>query len=234
MAKDSVRELPLRHPAVSVSTRVAVYVAEQMVDRVRASTDGEPTSGLDWLHLLQHFLAHPDEAEGADANTPWWSPAARETSTAEPNATDSGPTFHQPKFITRDELARRAQEPTKQQLEELYTALEIGYEKQWRRLVDNQFILDSAVWGGIVSGLAGAITAPLSLRDGHDSVGNVFAAIGLGLLLGAALGMGGVALFTWLGTLIDSGPGALVAMLLALTGLTVASIFSARAVAQEI
>ncbi len=229
MAKDSVREPPLRHPAVSVATRVAVYIAEQMVSRIQASSGGSPANGLDWLHLLQHFLAHPDEAEGADATHPWWLAPAQE-----PNATDSGPTFHVPRFVDQAELSRRAGEPTKQQLEALYTSLEIGSEKAWRGLVDRQFILDSGIWGAILNGLEGAIAMPFLLPANHRSTGDIFAAIGLGLVVGGALGFAGVALLTWLGTLLGSGTGAVVAMLIALAGTLVATPFTSKAVAAAV
>jgi len=237
MAKDSVRELPLRAQAVGVATRVAVYVAEQLVLRVQGAGSGDST-GLDWRHLLQHFLAHPLETEGADPAHPWWLAPARETSVTEPNATDSGPTAHVPQHVEASVLAQRAAEPNKRQLEQLYEGLELGLESDWRSTVNWQFTLDSAAWGGIVGGICGGIAAPASVpaepAGGHDA-GKVIAALALGLLAGSAIGYAGVGLTAGLGSLIGHGPGGVVGLLVGLPALgIVAPTFTGIAIGKQL
>ena len=84
LAKDSPRKAPLYQQAMNLAIRTATYIAEVMVRQVerrktaaarfeeestRQQGSGKPTNTLaeippvDWLHLLQHFLCHPDECE---------------------------------------------------------------------------------------------------------------------------------------------------------------------------
>ncbi len=141
MAKDSDRKQPLRQEAINLATCVVLYVAKIMVRQVETGyvpscrADNErQCSGeygaqntvdrmrVDWLHLLRHFLSHPDESEGPGMG--WWVDAL-----GNPQAKD----YHELKSITKAEVERRIREEKdkRTQLETKYNNLAKDAEAGW-------------------------------------------------------------------------------------------------------
>lgn len=64
LAKDAETSTPFRHDAVLLAKYASAAVARRMVQRL--AEDPDPTKGVDWLLLLQHYLPFPQ------AGTGWW------------------------------------------------------------------------------------------------------------------------------------------------------------------
>jgi hypothetical protein len=139
LAKDSPGKIPLYEPAMNLATRVATYIAEVMVRQVerrrmaaaRFATDaprlegsGKPTNTLaeiplvDWLHLLQHFLCHPDEAEER-----WYVEAMRDR---------KAPTHHVVKYLDPQTAAKRRKLDRRLDLMGLYFAYGRDVDDAWK------------------------------------------------------------------------------------------------------
>ena len=119
MSKDGEHKLPLPKEAVQLATRVGVYIAQRMMEKIdnslsagrsdinlKVSADAGSKNSyditrLDWLHLLRHFIAHPEESEKCASGKPWWEEAL---------ATDTSNTAHDPAAISIGEVNRRIQE----------------------------------------------------------------------------------------------------------------------------
>jgi hypothetical protein len=105
------------------------------IDKTVAAEHGaqvtKDTSRLDWLHLLRHFLCHPDEAEGASAESPWWQEAM---------SGETSDTSHHPIPIKRDEVQRRISEEKskRKDLEKMYNDLATRAETEWEALVSTE------------------------------------------------------------------------------------------------
>jgi hypothetical protein len=239
MAKDSPAKEPLRPEAVRVATRAAVYVGQKMGERVGAPSSDAGSAALDWLQLLQHFVAHPEEAEGSPTGEPWWQGIAND-----PTQDQTADVFHTAATVAADAAARRASEPNKPTLERLYTDLEALYERQWRSTVNTQFIIDSTIWAGIFGLMAGAVGGPAGAAstDGErtkrpeDWALATLGSIALAAVGGALL----TALLTFLGTLVGDGAtgsavlGIIGMFGIALAGGAVGSVFIGRAVGTPI
>jgi len=135
MNKDNARKKPLYPQAHNCAIRVSTYIAQTMVDQVSMSTvdaarlpgdaDGEPTNtvaqapSVDWLHLLQHFLCHPDECEKD------WHLAAMKDPKAE--------THHVPFWADADLVAKRMKLYKRDHLKVLYKTVGDAVESAWER-----------------------------------------------------------------------------------------------------
>jgi hypothetical protein len=201
MSKDSERKFPLREEAIKLATCTALYIARRMVEdernwipAARDTLDAPPSSVntvetkyLDWLHLLQHFLAHPTESEGAPGSpNPWWKDAM---------SNENAPDYHTLAFINQAELNRRLREELRPQLEARYNELAVTRQREWESLIGSGRAVDTGIILGAVAGaIAGAIIGAAA-----------------GGLLGAIIGavVGAVA-----GALVGAGIGALVGALL--------------------
>ena len=136
LAKDSVNKEPLRAQTVRLATVVACQVALTMASRVKAAVDNQKNNvppdvekaGVDWLHLLQHFLSHPSESEGPGHG--WWEKVlADEGAKISLDVPESS--FHL-KLISAEEVKRRlAEEPNlRKRLEKHYNGL--AYLAEWK------------------------------------------------------------------------------------------------------
>lgn len=191
MAKDSIRKHPLRQQAFNVAMAVGVYVAKVMVDPSRfrvpvsrsvpeetAEADGgsSNTAALadtDWLHLVQHFVCHPLEAEMADddSGVTWWNWLM--------NDPDPNKTGHQLKNVqNRGVIDRRLQENKKRELEQKYDQLAYDAEQEWQTAKGNAV----GAWVGVIA--AGAMAGALI----GAAVGGPAGAV-IGALVGAVAGV---------------------------------------------
>jgi hypothetical protein len=191
MAKDSIRKHPLRQQAFNIAKVVAVYVAKVMVDPSRfkvpvsrsvpestAAADGgsSNTAALadtDWLHLVQHFVCHPLEAEMADddSGVTWWSWVMKDP--------DPNKTGHQLKNVqNRGVTERRLLENKQKELEQKYDQLAYDAEDEWKNAKDNAV----GVWVGLIT--AGAIAGAIV----GAAVGGPAGAV-VGALIGAVAGI---------------------------------------------
>ena len=201
MSKDSIRKHPLRQQAFNVASTIGVYVGKRMVEGRRrrlpvarsvnlpaAEADGGASNTaalqtIDWLHLVQHFVCHPDEAESWQ-DKPWW-----EWLMENPDPANTGHTL---KFATEDEIAQRVKEEKKVELEKKYNDLAVDAEKEWHKAKAQAVgafvgMAVGAVAGAIAGGLLGAaIGGPAGAVLGAI-VGAVGGAI-IGGLLGALVG----------------------------------------------
>jgi hypothetical protein len=218
MAKDSERKEPLRPHSVRVATRAAVFVGEKMAERIAAApADGAPTEGLDWQHVLRHFIAHPSESEGASSGEPWWQSIALDDALV-----TTGDVFYTaPAPIAAAEMNRRAGEPNKKELEKLYTDLEKTFERAWRSKINWRFVGDATFWsfvfgllGGLIGGLVGCASTDRELTAG-DWAAATFGGMGIGIAGGTLLTFA----LTALGTL--AGDGATGSAVMAIIGIFV-------------
>jgi hypothetical protein len=186
MAKDSTRKEPLRAQAVNAASVAAQYVARTMIDVVypslalagarfhRETSDDDRNTvddpgGLDWLHLVRHFVCHPSECEET------WCDRAMD----DPGA----PTYHVPKFLDQAEIDRRCEEKKKDALEKLYKNGEDYYEDQWKKIM----LKDTMVEGAILGAAAGAIIGGIIGGPVGALVGAVVGAVAGGII-GAVVG----------------------------------------------
>jgi hypothetical protein len=144
MAKDSPRKTPLRQPAVNLATWTACYIARVMAGRLNAPpvsaprihADADPDKGstldappaVDWLHLLQHFLCHPEECEGQWHKVPL---LAADSSGAR-SPTLPGQTQHTIRPLPAAEVSERVQRKMEATLKQKYTDLEQDAERDWQ------------------------------------------------------------------------------------------------------
>jgi hypothetical protein len=198
MAKDSERKRPLRQQAFNVACGTALYVAATMVDEsnktlsMARSTNDPPTTkdggdfntvnlqNLDWLHLLQHFVCHPDEAVAVGGATPWW-----QIQMADPDHSKTG---HRIKTIDEGTVQLRMQETMREQLEEKYTALAEAAEAEWRALFGHEET--GALIGGIAGAVLGAVAGAMAGAALGSALGPAGAIIGgiVGGIIGAIVG----------------------------------------------
>ena len=138
--KDNERKKPLYPAALNTATCVALYIARVMVRQVtrrqvpsarfhpdaqQQSSNGafntiRPPSNVDWLHLLQHFLCHPDECERQ-----WHVEAMRNK---------DAPTHHVIKHVDRATVNGRMQLNMKRRLENQYRAYGAAAENRWQQV----------------------------------------------------------------------------------------------------
>ena len=217
LAKDSVRKQPLRKEAINLAGFTVSYMAGRMAaEKAAGGGDG---SGLDWAELLRHFVGHPEQAAGGPA-APWWKPVLdwdRAEGTRPPE-------LHTVQRVAAGDVTTRAGEVARVDLEQWYNDLVAVAEARYRSAVTKDFVLDSLINGGLVGGVAGGLAAGFS---DDKSVGGVFAAIGVGLFTGALL-TGATA---GIGAAIDDRAGAVVGMLVGVTGSAVASVFLGKELA---
>ncbi len=205
MAKDSERKRPLRDPAINLATCTGLYVAETMLRSMNtnylAAARSEPGADsqsarntrdsvrfVDWLHLLQHFVCHPQESVKDGQSNFWWVAALDDKNAG---------TYHTVRYITRAEAKRRAREEMKEKLEEDYRKSAQMFEADWRNTVSADFWTDLAVVGLVVA--AGVVGAVLGARKGGAS----------GAVLGALAGVGGAVAGAMLGRAAGGNAGAL-------------------------
>ena len=203
MSKDSVRKHPLRQQAFNVASGVALYVAKRMVQPARdrlpvarsvnqaqADSDGGSSNTaavqfIDWLHLVQHFVCHPSEAETLDSNQqPWWKPQM-----VQPDPDDTG---HALRFIDEATVNQRLQEKKKKELEQKYDQLAVDAEKEWQKARGRATgsLVGMAI-GAIAGAVAGAIVGAAVGGVAGAIVGGILGAIGgavIGGLLGSLIG----------------------------------------------
>jgi len=201
MAKDSIRKHPLRQQAFNVAQAVAVYVAKMMVDPSRlrvpasrsvpegvADSDGGSSNtaaiaATDWLHVVQHFVCHPQEAEMADDDSgiQWWQWLM--------NDPDPSKTGHQLKNVqNQGVIDRRLQENKKKELEQKYDQLAYDAEDEWKNAKGNAVgayvamaaagAIAGAIIGAAVGGPAGAVVGALIGAVAGVVVGVLGAVIG--------------------------------------------------------
>lgn len=140
LAKDSHLKLPLRREAMRIATMVTCYIARLMVRRVEASriagsrfnaeakddhkrgaqTTVNRQGAIDWLHVLQHFLCHPDQAEHD-----WHIAAQRD---------EAAPDHHIVRSIDRATAVERAKMLKDGELRKKYSDLEVKGEEEWKTL----------------------------------------------------------------------------------------------------
>jgi hypothetical protein len=195
MSKDSVRKEPLRVQAVNVASMAAKYVARAMLEvvypsvaltgaRFHSDTSSgdrntvDEAGGLDWLHLLRHFICHPQECEEN------WCDAALDS--------EEAPNYHVPKYLERDETERRAEEPHREALEQKYKDGETYFQQAWQKRVLENTVQDSAILGAVAGAIAGAIIGAAVGGPMGAVVGAVVGALAggaLGALIGAVAGI---------------------------------------------
>ena len=154
-------------PAENLAQFVARYVAKTMIDRIFAvptmsaatfdhakkgsGGDGDVNTsdapaGVDWLHVLQHFMNHPSESVGD------W-----HLEVLKANSGDySMDSHHTVRFLTADQIAEFVDEKKKAELEDKYRALEAIAEGVWKKMLAHDKVVagisTAAVVGGIVAG----------------------------------------------------------------------------------
>lgn len=216
LAKDSVRKQPLRKQTLNLAGFTISYVARTMTAEKTAGAG--VTTGVDWLELLQHFVGHPEQAAGAPA-APWWQPVLGwDPAGARPSE------LHTVQRVDAGKVGTRAQQVAKGDLEQWYNDLTKVAEQRYRDAVASDFRLDSGINGAIVGAVAGTLAAVFS---DHKTVGGVFTSLGLGMAVGFGLSY----LTTTVGSAIDDRAGAVVGMLLGLTGSAVGSVAIGKACA---
>jgi hypothetical protein len=143
LAKDSPNKAPLYQHATNLAIRVATYIAEVMVRQVnrhvvaaarfeldsqKTQGQGKPTNTLsdiplvDWLHLLQHFLCHPDECEKQ-----WHVEAMKD-----PGA----PTHHVLRYLEKNKALERAKLMRRDHLQTMYKNFGQNVEDDWKVVID--------------------------------------------------------------------------------------------------
>jgi hypothetical protein len=127
-----------------MATWAACYVARIMTRRLNQPDNTAPRlhpdqgddkgstldapSLVDWLHLLQHFLCHPDECEGKWHLIPL---QAADSSGARSPAMP-GQTQHTIRTVKQSEVDDRIQRKMEQTLKKKYTDLEANAEQDWQ------------------------------------------------------------------------------------------------------
>jgi hypothetical protein len=198
MCKDSVRKEPLRAQAVNLATFVATYVAKTMTDRAPDRSPPQPDAFVDWAELLRHFVTHP--AQAPPAGNEWWRAAL---SSIDPRP----PEGHTVVLKTAAEVGSRADEPHLAPLEQPYYDAAVFAEKEWKKTVDEEMILNSgftaAVFGGILGMIFGGLSAP-------DDAGKKALGVVIGLITGGVPAATIAALFASIGLLISRHAGVVV------------------------
>ncbi|MBM3790476.1 MAG: hypothetical protein FJW35_09025, partial [Acidobacteria bacterium] len=138
--KDNARKKPLFPAALNAATCVARYIAKVMVRQVTrqevaaarfnleaqqqspsgATNTVQPPSNVDWLHLLQHFLCHPDECERQ-----WHVEAMRNK---------DAPAHHVIKHIDQATVNARMQLAMERRLETQYRTYGAAAEARWQQV----------------------------------------------------------------------------------------------------
>jgi hypothetical protein len=136
--KDNDHKKPLFQQAFNIATLLSCYIAEVMLRQVqqdklataRFTEQAEQQSEhgaqnvikkpryVDWLHLLRHFICHPDETEKT------WHVAAM----ANPKA----PTEHTLKYIDSATAQERMKLVRRDHLEEMYKSIASAAESEWQ------------------------------------------------------------------------------------------------------
>lgn len=203
MAKDSERKRPLRQQAFNVACGTALFVAATMVDEsnktvsASRSTNEPPSSqdggasntvnlvNLDWLHILQHFVCHPDEAVTIDGATPWW-----QAQMNNPDPLKTGHQFSHEATITDATAQERMQEKQRSALEAKYNHLAEDAEIEWRALFRHEET------GALIGGIAGAVLGAVAGALAGAAIGSAFGPAGavIGAIVGGILGavVGGI------------------------------------------
>ena len=224
MAKDSVRKEPLRVEAVNLATVAATYVGRTMAAQLAAGPPAQP-GGVDWAEALRAFVGHPEQAASGGA-TAWWRPAM---TSVDPG--DQIPHASQP--LAAGPFATRAAEPNRRPLETKYEALSPVVQDQYRSAVNEAFVLDTALTGGLLGGLSGLISGLVyGAIDGtpERSVG----AGALGLVAGGAAGFLGSLIFTGIGTAIDDSGGAVTGAVTSWAAAPVGAWFIGKGIAEAL
>ena len=204
MAKDSVRKEPLRPQAVNIASLAAKYLTRVMFKTLFPDKQPEvcgtrqtPDSSsdacnsvdnpdrLDWLHLLQHFVCHPNECE----TQPWNNTAIDDENAAH---------YHKLHTIEQSEIDKRCKEEQKDALEKKYKDGEDYWQKQFAGRVlsdslhDKNLLLEAAVVGAVAGAIAGAIIGGMVGGPMGAVAGALIGAVG-GALVGVVVAAIGAA-----------------------------------------
>jgi hypothetical protein len=204
MAKDSVRKEPLRPQAVNIASMAAKYLTRIMFktlfpakppevagSRQTRDTTSEDRNSindstrLDWLHLLQHFVCHPNECE-----TQPWNNVAIDDENAE--------NYHLLHEVEVSEIEKRCKEEQKDALEKKYKDGEDYWQKQFAGRVltdslhDKNLLIEAAVVGAVAGAVAGAIIGGMVGGPAGAVAGALIGAVG-GALLGVVVAAIGAA-----------------------------------------
>jgi len=146
-------------------------------DSATNSLDHPP--GRDWLHLLQHFAAHPDECESS-----WHVQALGD---------ENAPDFYlDPKPLDPGVIDQRCQQSMRTTLENKYKAIATQAQSLWHEHVMKNFLLDGIIIGAVVGAIAGAIIGAKVGGVGGAIIGALVGAVAgglLGALVGGVVGM---------------------------------------------
>lgn len=224
MAKDSERKHPLRQQTINLAKCAALYIAERMTEdqtarrRPVARSTSEPPGGpdagaantldarnIDWLHLLQHFLSHPAEAEPAleqdpEHNLAWWR--------VQVDAVDYASTGHQVRFLPSEAIAQQRadrEDSLRSELQERYNRVAEDAERAWRSKMRGVNASGGAAVGGLIGAIVGAVAGAIV----GAIIGAQMGGVG-GAILGGLIGAVGGAL---IGGLLGAGIGALAGMI---------------------
>lgn len=138
--KDNATKKPLFAQAFSIASHLSCYIAKLLirqanqqrvaVARFHSQAQGPAKSVavntlgkakyIDWLHLLQHFLCHPDECEDQ------WHVKMMED--------ENAPNHHVLQFIDEDAAKERMKLVRRDHLKELYKNLEVNAEAEWQKV----------------------------------------------------------------------------------------------------